>query len=197
METEAQNKPDKKERGFWGELLSYVLTALIIVVPIRMFIAQPFVVNGASMDTTFLNGEYLIIDEISYRFGEPARGDVIVFRYPLDPKKYFIKRVIGLPKETVSITNQTITIKNEVHPQGFTLDESYTHSETVGTLDTTLGDSEYFVMGDNRILSSDSRSWGPLPEENIVGRPIMRLYPFSRIEFQPGAEEFLEENLNK
>ncbi|PJE73987.1 MAG: signal peptidase I [Candidatus Taylorbacteria bacterium CG10_big_fil_rev_8_21_14_0_10_41_48] len=168
------------------ETLGYIITALIIVVPIRAFIAQPFVVNGASMDTTFKDGEYLIVDEISYRFEKPERGDVIVFRYPLDPKKYFIKRIIGLPSETVKVSGETITITNTEKPEGFVISEPYTHSQTIGNISTTLRNGEYFVMGDNRVVSLDSRSWGALPEKDIIGKPFVRLLPLSRIDLFPG-----------
>src|SRR3989338_9340260 len=85
------------------ETVRFIFIALLIVIPIRLFIAQPFIVSGASMDPTFTDGQYLIVDEVSYRFNEPIRGDVIIFKYPKDPKKYFIKRIIGLPRHTVSI----------------------------------------------------------------------------------------------
>ncbi|MFA6095544.1 MAG: signal peptidase I [Candidatus Paceibacterota bacterium] len=178
---------EKKTKSILRETLSYALTALIIVVPVRLFIAQPFVVNGASMDTTFRSGEYLIIDEISYRFEDVARGDVIVFKYPNDPKKYFIKRVIGLPGETVRISREKVIVTNAENPSGFTVPEPYVHSQTVGNLTAKLGADEFFVMGDNRVVSLDSRSWGALPRENIIGKPFVRLLPISRIGLSPGA----------
>jgi signal peptidase I len=169
------------------ETLGYIITALIIVIPIRTFIAQPFVVNGASMDSTFRDGEYLIVDEISYRLSEPERGDVVVFRYPLEPKKYFIKRIIGLPGERVVVFGEKITIFNTENPEGIVIREPYTHSQTVGNLSTTLRNDEYFVMGDNRVVSLDSRSWGALPEKDIIGKPFVRLLPLSRIGLFPGT----------
>lgn len=180
--------PQKK--GFIKELVSYAITALVIVVPVRLWIAQPFVVNGASMDTTFADGQYLIVDEISYRFNPPQRGDVLIFKYPLDPSKYFIKRLIGLPGETVVVKNEKITITNKENPQGFVLGETYTHSQTFANVKTTLSEDQYFVMGDNRLVSSDSRYWGALPKENIIGRPIARLLPFSKISLLPGEVRF-------
>jgi signal peptidase I len=140
------------------------------------------------MDTTFAHGEYLIVDELSYRFQEPARGDVVVFKYPLEPKKYFIKRIIALPGETISVKNQDVTIINTENPKGFKLNEPYVHTQTFGDLKKTLGPDEYFVMGDNRLVSSDSRFWGSLPKKNIIGRPFVRLLPFSRIDYLPGTE---------
>lgn len=179
-------KPNSK-KTFIKELLSYVVIAVVIVVPIRMFIVQPFIVNGSSMDTTFLDGQYLIIDEISYRFEEPARGDVVVFKYPNNPRIYYIKRIIGLPNETISINNENITIKNAENPEGFTLTETYTHSATLGKTSVLLGADEYFVMGDNRLVSSDSRYWGGLPRKNIIGKPVLRLFPLNVISLMPGT----------
>jgi len=178
--------PTVQKKSVIRETLGYIITALIIVVPIRAFVAQPFVVNGASMDSTFKDGEYLIVDEISYRFAEPQRGDVVVFRYPLDTKKYFIKRIIGLPGETVRVSGETVSVINAENPKGFVIPEPYTHSQTIGNLTTTLHAGEYFVMGDNRVVSLDSRSWGALPEKDIIGKPFARLLPISRIGLFPG-----------
>lgn len=185
-----QGTPARKKKSILNELLSYAITALVIVVPVRLFVAQPFIVNGSSMDTTFADGEYLIVDEISYRFEPPQRGDVLIFKYPLDPSKYFIKRLIGLPGETVKIKDQKITIVNKENPKGVVLDETYTHSQTYANTDITLTNDQYFVMGDNRLVSSDSRYWGALPKENVVGRPIARLLPFSRADLLPGEATF-------
>ncbi len=185
-----QNHPseiiDSKKTSFWRELLWFGLIALFVVVPFRMFIAQPFVVNGASMDPTFVNGQYLIVDQLSYRFKDPGRGEVIIFKYPLNPSKYFIKRVIGLPGERLEVQNGTTVIYNNENPGGITLSEPYIQYKKSDTFTITLADSQYFVMGDNRIGSSDSRAWGPLPIENIVGRPLVRLFPIKSIEYLPG-----------
>lgn len=168
------------------EFVKFAIIALIIVVPIRMFIAQPFIVSGSSMFPTFHDGEYLIIDELSYNLGEPHRQDVVVFRYPKNPKKYFIKRVIGLPNETIIIKDGKITIKNSEFPEGFQLEENYIN-EPFGTTGTyTNGEDEYFVMGDNRNFSSDSRAWGQLPGKLMVGRAYLRLLPISNVSFLPG-----------
>lgn len=180
-------KPSRRRNDFL-EILKFTIIALAIVVPLRMFIAQPFVVSGESMVPTFEHGDYLIIDEISYRIHDPKRGDVVVFRYPLQPDRFFIKRAIGLPGETVLIQNNTITIINEEHPQGFILEEEYLEGmRTEGNVRTELGMDEYFVMGDNRSASSDSRFWGALPKSFIVGRALVRLLPLEHIELRPGA----------
>jgi len=170
------------------EIIRFSVIALLIVVPIRMFIAQPFIVSGASMAETFHTGEYLIVDQLTYHFENPSRGDVVIFRYPRDPSKYFIKRVIGTPGDTVVIEDSTVTIINEANPEGIVLDEPYIRSmRSTGRMEETLGEREYFVMGDNRDESSDSRMWGVLQEERIIGRAFLRLFPFSTVGVLPGA----------
>lgn len=171
------------------EIVTLVILAVLIVVPIRVFIAQPFVVDGESMFPTFKNGDYLIIDELSYRFSEPARGDVVVFRYPKNPSIFYIKRVIGLPGETVRVERGSVTVTG-TDGERITLDESYVVSEDATyTLTTTLGADQFFVMGDNRPKSSDSRVWGPLPKEDIIGRAYVRLFPIASAAVMPGAVE--------
>ncbi|MFC1733968.1 signal peptidase I [candidate division KSB1 bacterium] len=177
-----------KSENFGIEILKIVILAIIIVTPIRIFIAQPFVVSGASMDDTFANGQYLIVDQLSYRFDEPKRGEVIIFRFPLEPSKFFIKRIIGLPNEQVILQGKATIIINEENPDGLVLDESYLSLENVddNSYSTTLGSGEYFVMGDNRKESSDSRSWGVLNKEHIVGQAFVRLFPITKFNILPG-----------
>ena len=172
MDPENKNSPN-----FWKELIKLIFLSLVIVVPFRLYIAQPFIVDGASMDPTFETGDYLIVDEISYRFTTPTRGSVLIFKYPIDPKKSFIKRVIGLPNETVTIANGEIMIINTLNPLGFVLDEPYLGLGKSDNSTYKLGPDEYFVLGDNRLGSADSRIWGPVPEGNIVGRPLVRFFP--------------------
>lgn len=165
------------DSNFWKELVKLALISILIVIPFRLYIAQPFIVDGASMDPTFETGDYLIVDEISYRFKTPERGSVLIFKYPRDPRKSFIKRVIGLPGETVSISEGQVKIINTEHPKGFILEEPYIKISKKDTLVTSLDKDEYFVMGDNRLSSADSRLWGPVPKDNLVGRPIIRFFP--------------------
>jgi signal peptidase I len=155
-----------------------------------MFVAQPFIVSGASMEETFQSGEYLIVDQVTYNFHKPERGDVIIFRYPKDPSKFFIKRIIGLPGDTVTIDGNVVTIANETQPNGFIIDESYIKGMEIPYYGTeTLGEREYFVMGDNRDESSDSRAWGILTEDRIIGRAFLRLFPPQTFDYLPGAVE--------
>src|SRR3989338_9164166 len=128
---------------FW-DTFKILIIALAIIVPVRMYVVQPFIVEGDSMVPNFHNGEYLIVDEISYRFSGPQRGQVVIFHPPNNPKEYYIKRIIGLPGETVE-----------------------------------LKDDQYYVLGDNRYNSKDSRVFGPITLEEIRGKAALRAYPFN------------------
>jgi signal peptidase I len=180
-----KTKLQKNLTSFW-DLIKFALIAVIIVIPIRMFIAQPFVVSGESMFPTFNDGEYLIVDEISYILGNPHRGDVIVFRYPNDTKRFFIKRIIGMPNEEIMIKNGKITIINSENKDGFVLNEPYIDEKFDTTTTFKTGAGEFFVLGDNRNRSSDSRIWGVLPEKLIIGRAYLRLLPIKNISYLPG-----------
>lgn len=166
---------------FFWEMIRVAVISLAIILPVRYFLIQPFYVKGASMEPNFYDHEYLIIDEISYRFNEPQRGDIIVFKYPKDNKQYFIKRIIGLPGEHVKIDNDGVYI-NDVK-----LKESYLDAnvETLlplrGYGDVVLAEDEYFLLGDNRGQSLDSRVFGPIKSNLIVGRTWIRGWPFNRI----------------
>jgi signal peptidase I len=168
------------------DLIKFAVLALAIVVPIRLWIAQPFVVSGESMYPTFDDGQYLIVDEISYIVGSAQRGDVVIFRYPNDTKRFFIKRVIGLPNEKIIINDGSVTIINKENLEGIKLVEPYVNEQfyTGSTYETK--DNEYFVLGDNRNRSSDSRFWGVLPQKLMVGRAYLRLLPLKEISFLPG-----------
>lgn len=167
---------------FLWEIFKIVMVAAAIIVPIRYFLFQPFFVNGASMEPNFEDGEYLIIDEISYRIHEPSRGEVIIFRFPGNRSQFYIKRIIGLPGETIEINGSQITVKNKANPQGFVLEESsyLKNVPNMGQEKITLGENNFFVMGDNRTASYDSRRWGPLSRQDIIGRAWLRAWPINR-----------------
>ncbi len=184
--------PEEKNK-FWSELIKLLLLAVFIVIPFRMFVAQPFIVDGASMDPTFRDKQYLIVDELTYRFTPPERGSVIIFKYPNDPSKYFIKRIIGLPGETVKIDNGQVTVINLARPEGFVLTEPYVVFKKADSSTLKLSNDEYFVMGDNRLGSADSRMWGPVPKTDLIGRPILRVWPIS---VWPGDETNLLSSQN-
>lgn len=186
--------------GFILEVIKIILLAFFIIMPIRVFIFQPFFVQGASMEPNFENEQYLIINEFGFKkttigfdninffsvnpFRQIERGKVLVFRYPKDTKKYFIKRAIGLPGEKIEIRDGTIKIFNAKNPNGFMLDESaYLASDirTMGNVAVTLKNNEYFMMGDNRSASSDSRYWGPVTDNLIIGEVLLRAWPLTEI----------------
>ena len=181
---------DKDNYSKKGEVLAFIwetakiiIISLAIIIPIRYYLVQPFFVKGASMEQNFHDGDYLLIDEISYRFHEPSRGDVIVFRYPENPSQFYIKRIIGLPGETVEVKNNKVKIYNTEFKTGFVPKEYYLSDgqETFGSTSLQLRNDEYFVMGDNRLQSSDSRRWGAVPKLNITGRAFVRLWPVTKI----------------
>lgn len=164
------------------EIAEVFIIALIAVAIVKYFLIQPFIVNGASMEPNFYNGDYLLIDELSYRFREPERGDVIVFHSPQDYSIYYIKRIIGLPGETVEVKNNQVTVYNDQDKKGFVLKEDYLPSNlTWAPKDTALpikiDTGQYFVLGDNRLNSMDSRYWGTLKQDAIVGLVKIRLWP--------------------
>lgn len=173
----------KKLLSFVWEIIKIVIIALAIVVPIRYFLFQPFFVKGESMEPNFQNGDYLIIDELSYRLREPERGEVIVFKYPRNTSQRYIKRIIGLPGETVEIKDDKVTVYQKNSEIKILDESSYlpAYFQTSGNLRINLNENEYLVLGDNRPSSSDSRIWGPLPREDIIGRVLIRAWPATAI----------------
>ena len=170
-------------KNIW-EFFKIIIVSLIIILPIRYFIIQPFYVKGASMEPNFHDREYLIIDEISYRFKDPARGEVIVFRYPENPQEYFIKRIVGLPGESVQIIDGQVIVFNQVYPEGFVLPEQYLETEGMTFSESServeVGENEFFVLGDNRGASRDSRYFGVVDKSFIIGKVLLRGWPFSQ-----------------
>lgn len=166
------------------EMAQIISVSLVIVFLVRSYLIQPFLVKGASMEPNFQDGNYLIIDEITYQWREPQRGEVIVFKYPRDPNQYFIKRIVGLPNERVEIKEHKIKIYNSENPNGQNLDETYLEpsEDTKGNITVQLGLDEYFVLGDNRPFSSDSRYWGAVSRDLIVGRAWVRAWPIGEAE---------------
>lgn len=179
------------ETSSFASFFVYIIFALVIVVPFRIFIAQPYIVSGSSMYPTFENGDYLIVDQISKRFELPKRGSVVIIlnpKYPKESTKYFIKRLIGFPNEEINIVQGKVSIKGNSHEE-FTLEEDFVVYPKIENYNIKLDSNEYFVMGDNRAGSSDSRSWGPIKKDAIIGIPIIRLLPIKNIEILPGKFE--------
>ena len=178
-----KNEGKESFKEFLWETVKIVIICLIIVIPIKQFVIQPFYVKGASMEPNFYDHEYLLIDEISYRFDEPSRGEIIVFHHPPGERSFYIKRLIGSPNERIIIKDNKVKIYNQQNPDGFVLDESKYLSDDVkfyDDIDTTLAENEYFVMGDNRMSSLDSRKFGTVLKEDIVGKTWLRGWPFDR-----------------
>ncbi len=204
LQEEKLEKPGKF--SYFFELIKVVIWALIIIIPIRTFLFQPFFVQGASMEPNFHDGEYLIINELGYKetevgiadkrlfkveaYKDLERGDVVVFRYPKNPKDYFIKRIIGLPGEKIKINDGKVEVYNEDNPRGLILNENnylpmvnnYTACQQHNCL-FELKEDEYMVLGDNRSHSSDSRTWGVLTQDYIIGKVLLRAWPLSRFDF--------------
>ena len=177
-------------KGLLKDLFVLALLVVVVVIPIRVFVVSPFIVDGESMSPTFENFDYLIIDELVYDFHTPARGDVIVFRYPGNPSIFYIKRIIGLPGDTISINHGAVTITT-AGGDTLPLNEPYIINEDATyTKNVSLGRGEYFVLGDNRPNSSDSRVWGALPRNDIIGRVDARLLPLLHAGFFPGKAAY-------
>lgn len=189
-------KPNWWQPGIIFETVRTFVVVICLALLIRTYLIQPFIVDGSSMVPTYHNNDYLLIDKLTYRFREPKRGEVIVFHYPRNPQENYIKRIVGLPGDTVEIKGDAVTIKNAANPSGTTLSEDYTNIGDAplpfaADMTTTLGDGQYFVLGDNRHASSDSRFFGPLDKQYLIGRPVLRLYPFSDISVLAGAPDQL------
>lgn len=204
--SENMEKFENNDESYYGvgsfilEMIKVVILAVVIIVPVKAFLFQPFLVSGASMEPTFENSEYLIVNELGYNKVAPNFGDkniftinpfkdisrqtVIVFHYPKDRSQFFIKRVIGLPGEKIQIQDGKVVVYNSEYPEGFQLDEStYLSSmvKTKGDLTLVLRDDEYFVLGDNRSASSDSRIWGPIKKTDVVGNVLVRAWPLNKM----------------
>lgn len=182
---------EKKQDWTFKEFFSFILMVVVIVLPIRIFIAQPFIVSGESMDPTFVTGQYLIVDQLTYRLSEPSRGDVVVFRLPAEPSRFLIKRLIALPGETVRIEENDIFIKTTSEENGdfIKIEEDFITHPKAANLEVQLAEDEYFLLGDNRANSLDSRFFGSINEKFIVGRALIRLFPFSEVDWMPGKFE--------
>ena len=168
---------------FLLELVKVAVLAGITIAFVRYFLFKPFYVKGASMEPNFFDKEYLIIDELSYRLRPPQRGEVIVFKYPENPKEFFLKRIIGLPGEGVKVSDGKVTIYNKEHPEGVVLNEPYLPKDLLTAGDrprVQLNGSQYFVLGDNRSNSFDSRRFGAINKDLVIGRVFFRGWPFNR-----------------
>lgn len=184
---------EEKKPSLFREVVTFILLTLVIVLPIRLYIAQPYIVSGTSMDPTFEAGDYLIVDQLTYRFTQPTRGDVVIFRFPLEPSKFFIKRLIGMPGETITLDGDIVRITPRDGSEPFVLREEYLTFIGFDDLTLELADDEYFVMGDNREASLDSRTWGAVPRDHLIGRAFVRIFPIGQAALLPGTTQYTEE----
>lgn len=191
-----ENPPilEKKNNSVAKEIIIFIVIFFGIVLPFRMYVVEPYLVDGRSMDPTFATGDYLMVNKISYRTQTPKRNSVVVFNATdaKNPNTNFIKRIIGLPGDTVIMKDNVVTIINSENPDGFVLDQSYVKKPCVveetgciKSFKTTLGKDEYYVMGDNRAESYDSRYWGPLEKKYILGKPFVRLFGIKKVWILP------------
>lgn len=171
-----------KTFSFLLELIKTVIISLAIILPIRYFIIQPFYVKGASMEPNFHDKDYLIINEFAYRFNEPERGDIVIFKNPRNPKEFFIKRIIGLPIEKIKIYDNKVYLYNSEYSEGNIIEELYLPEgrDTRGNEIIELKGNEYYVLGDNRDHSLDSRTFGPIAKDSIIGKVWVRGWPLDK-----------------
>lgn len=181
--------------GYFIDIIETLVVAVAIFVVVYLFLLQPHQVRGASMEPNLSDSQYILTDKISYRFNDPSRGDIIVFKAPVDENFDYIKRIIGLPGETISLVDGEIFIKNSENPNGFTLEEPYptnglnSPGEVLADeVEFTLSEEKYFVLGDNRGQSFDSREWGELPRENIIGKGWLKYWPIPDFSFIKKAD---------
>lgn len=185
------------------EFIRTALKVIVIVAVLRIFIIQPFYVRGESMAPNYQEGEYLVVEKMSYRVSKPNRGDVVVFEFPGQPMPCgpfaghdcinFIKRIVGLPGERIEVRDGRIFIYNKKHPEGLEVKEPYLPADVItgGADSRSLGENEYYVLGDNRTPggSSDSREWGVVNKSLIVGRVWITVFPVTEIGFK-GAPHY-------
>lgn len=180
----ARSSSSSQRRGsssWWVEILKMFVIVAMIVVPLRAFVIQPFLVDGDSMEPNISSGQYLLIDQLTYRFRAPERGEVVVLDAPHTPGTFYIKRVIGVPGDTVEVKDGLVVLSTPAYPDGVVLEETYLNgSITPGDLSVTVPDGHVFVLGDNRSASSDSRVFGAVPYADLVGRAWVKGLPVAQ-----------------
>lgn len=177
---------DRKERAKKStlrEVTESLVIAVVLALIIRTFILQPFWIPTGSMETTLMVQDHIIVNKIGYRFKEPQRGDIVVFKYPVDPSRDFVKRLIGMPGDKVEIKNSKLYINGSLVPENYLP----AHVKDFGNYQSgIIPENHYFMMGDNRNNSDDSRNWGTLPRENIIGKAVLVYWPLDRIQLLTG-----------
>jgi signal peptidase I len=185
LETDGSPRPATRGGYGWvrtaGEVLQTVILAGLLFLAVN-FVTARIRVEGSSMEPSLHDGEFVVVNRLAYRWEKPERGDIVVFRFPLNPDRRFIKRVIGLPGDQVKIEDGGVSVNGE------TLEEPYIAAPPRYSGEWAIGEEEVFVLGDNRNNSSDSQNWGMLPLNDIIGRAILVYWPVGEvgwIEHQP------------
>jgi len=168
--------PDTTSFENWWNTIKTFNMILIVGLALRFFVIQPFIVQGPSMNNNFQDGETILVDKITFNFRQPIRGEVVIFKAPNNPQDDYIKRVIGLPGDTVKIEKGKVYVNNKLIDESFLSESGKTPNDSE-ILTRVIGTNEYFVLGDNRPDSSDSREWGTVPKANLIGRAIIAIWP--------------------
>lgn len=181
--TEAPGKvKDGPQKSALREILESLIIAVILALLIRAFVFQPFYIPSGSMEPTLQIQDHIIVNKFIYRFREPERGDIVVFKYPLNPKKDFVKRLVGKPGERVELRSSKVYVNGREAPEKF-LPPGLKFQDFGPVL---VPENTYLMLGDNRNNSDDSRVWGPLPKENIIGKAMLVYWPLDRIRIMSG-----------
>ena len=166
----------RAKESIWKDILEAVILAIILAAVIRIWLFEPFYIPSPSMETTLMTNDRIIVNKFIYKINEPERGDIIVFQYPLDPERDFVKRVIALEGETIEVRD------NYVYINGKRLEEPYIQDTMVFNFGPVRVPKDHlFVMGDNRNNSDDSRVWGALHTKYLVGKTVFKYWPPNRI----------------
>jgi signal peptidase I len=183
QQAEVKEKVDKllkrkKPKPLWREYVEVVLISLVAAIFLRLLVVSAYRVDSGSMEDALYEGDYIFVNKLAYKFGDPKIGDIIVFKYPLDPTKDYIKRIIALPGQSVEIVDKIVYVDNQLgHIFPLTknsdpkiLAAQLSSRDNFGPIQVPEGN--YFVLGDNRDVSQDSRYWGFVPESNINGKAV-------------------------
>jgi signal peptidase I len=173
-ETQVQPEPTTEQPTNWKRLLLDILETVVLAVVLYFGInavSARVRVDGFSMNPTLQNGEYILVNKLAYKTGHPERGDIVVFKFPMNPQEDLIKRVIGLPGESVTVHDGVVSVN------GAPLDEPYINAEPFYDGEWKIPEGQLFVLGDNRNDSRDSHQWGLLPIENVIGRAVLIYWP--------------------
>lgn len=164
------------------DFLQGIVVILAIMVMIYLFVMSPQEINGASMEPNFHNGEFILTNKITFKFSNPVRGDVVIFKSPGNKEIDYIKRIIGLPGDTVSLKNSKIYVNNQLLNESYLAPDIYIFGGAFlqDGSEITVPEGKYFVMGDNRPHSSDSREFGTIAKEDFIGKAMIRYWPFAR-----------------